>query len=691
MWLAGQPRTIFLAGGTYVLGATVTLLTDTVIIGDVTDPPIIQAAPGFQGEFLIVGGAPGYVTAGNGGELHFSVMLKNVILDTTLNAARENFVALSWRVAQNTALVNVEIRMPPAVHTGIWMGQGSALSVADTKFVNGSIGIHYAGLQQATLKNMRFEDCVTGIQIDNGFTINIFAPTFTNIANPIVLNAGDPWVSVIDAISMSSGPFFRSNVASPNFMIENVQKDTSDTPMVIIGSTTRLEGTSFVETYVVGNTYGANPIYQSDPQPRNTLRPALLAPTGRYPVITAPQYVDFTADDTINLKDTAQNGGNSLFGDGWHDDSDALQCALDTAAAADKIAYLPYGIYRVQKTITIPDGTRLVGNAWSTISGYGPYFSDESNPRPIVQVGAPDSTGHAVIQDIRFTVGQALPGAIVLQINMAGAQPGDVAVFNSLITIGGTRDTEMSCSSEATCRGAYIGLHLSPSSSAYIENFWSWLADHQADNAWGSKTRVAAKHGILVEATKGTWLVGIASEHFWLTNLFFHNAENVFTSLFQSETNYNQGATAPVRTPSPFTPTSIDPDFSWCDADPTADTTAGPDQATDSDSDLDSTTSPPTTPTVKNPNCGMTIAQYIDGGSNLFSYGSASWNFYAGSQETLNFIGENVPTNTHLYGLCDHLATWIMGFVGDGKRVGQGKVDGFAGSWGTLVAEMSFQ
>lgn len=46
-------------------------------------------------------------------------MIKNVILDTTANSGDSGFTALSWRVAQNCALVNVKINMPQGAHTGM--------------------------------------------------------------------------------------------------------------------------------------------------------------------------------------------------------------------------------------------------------------------------------------------------------------------------------------------------------------------------------------------------------------------------------------------------------------------------------------------------------------------------------------------------------------------------------------------
>jgi hypothetical protein len=664
MWLAGQPRTIYLAPGTYVLDSTVYIDTDTVIIGDALNPPVIKAASGFLGNYLIVGGE-GDASA-EGGELHFSVLIKNVILDTTLNQNVSDFTALSWRVAQNSGLLNVAIRMPSSVHTGMYVGQGSTIQIGDISFHGGKIGLHYEGSEQAALKNLHFSDCSTGILVDSGFAINILAPLFERVNLPVVYNSGEPWISVVDGISKRSGDFFTSNVQYPNFMIENIQKDTANSAMVSVYNKTIIGGISKIATYVYGNTYGASPIYQTNGTAQNISRPAALAPNGRYPVVTAPQYPNATIHDVINLKDRAQNGGQTLHGDGVSDDTAALQVALTTAAAQGKIAYLPYGIYRVQNTITIPCNTRLVGNGWSTISGYGPAFSNEFNPTPVVQVGNAGETGIAQIQDMRFTVGEQLPGAIILQFNMAGSQPGDVSIHNSLITVGGTRDTEIDCSSESQCKAAYIGLHLAKTSSTYVDNFWSWVADHASDNST-SGTRSAAKGGVLVEATAGTWFNGLGSEHWWLYTLNLQKASSVFISLLQTETNYFQGAVTNATLPGPFTPTAEDPDFSWC----------APRNSSWN--------------TTSEAWCHMAPAQYIDGGCDIYSYASGDWWFTGletgndGSQEFMNVMVSK-PEDSYWFGLTAHGAQELMRLP-NGTQFGD--TQNYGGSWGSLCAEFA--
>lgn len=436
--------------------------------------------------------------------------------------------------------------------------------------------------------------------IDGGDTISLLAPTWETVGTGVSCTGGSPWIAIVDGTSINSGVTLDTTVY-PSFLIENLSKDT-DSDIARNSDGTLLSASSHVDQFSYANTVGADPIY--GPISSSNTRPSALAPNGKYPVVRAPNYADLTVDDFINIKDPSQNGGYTVLGDNTIDESSVLNSVLAYAVAQGKAAYIPFGKYRVDDTLVIPKGSRIVGEAWATITGYGDNFKDASNPRAVVQVGEAGDVGVAQIQDMRFTVSDVLPGAIIVQFQMAGTNPGDVGLWNSLVTVGGTRGADAltsTCTDAANeCQAAYIGLHFTSTSSAYVENVWNWVADHITEDFTGG-SNIAAKGGALVQATKGTWLYALGSEHWWLYQLNFHQASNVVVSMLQSETNYDQGDNVEQMPPAPWTPNTStwgDPDFSWCSSTDTR--------------------------------CAMGLSNYIQGGSNIYTYASASWAFFSG-------------------------------------------------------------
>lgn len=464
----------------------------------------------------------------------------------------------------------------------------------------GQNGIWHDGHQQAAYKNIYFYQNTVGMLISGGSTITIMGSTFDTCGNGIRNTGGSPWIALVDSKSINSGVTFVTT-GYPSFLIENFDKDTNSDIAQVPG-TTVLGAKNHVDTFTYANTVGRNPIYGATSSTNQ--RPAALAPNGRYPVIPAPNYADKTVADFINIKDASQNGGHTVLGDNTKDESGVLNQILQYAAQQNKIAYFPFGKYRVDSTLFIPPGSRIVGEAWATITGNGNFFKDESNPKPVVSVGREGDVGVAQIQDMRFTVSDVLPGAIVIQFNMAGNAPGDVALWNSLVTVGGTRGapglTDSCGDASNECKAAFIGMHFTKSSSAYVENVWNWVADHITESFSGGSS-IAAKGGALVESTKATWLHALGSEHWWLYQLNLRQASNVMVSMLQAETNYEQGDNTRQIPPAPWKADVDgwgDPDFSWC---------GGGDKR-----------------------CRMGFANYINGGSNIYTYGSAAWAFFSG-------------------------------------------------------------
>ncbi|KAI1384809.1 glycoside hydrolase family 55 protein [Hypoxylon trugodes] len=660
-WLASQPRVVYLPPGTYEVSETIRMNTDTILMGDATNPPTIKAAAGFSGEQTLINGQD--AENDQPGELSFAVGLKNIILDTTSISGGNDFTALYWGVAQVAQLQNIKIVMPSSTnsggHTGIRLGRGSTLGLADVRVERGQNGIFHDGHQQALYKSIYFYQNTVGMKIANGNTISIIGATFDTVGTAVQHDGGAPWIALIDATSINSGVTFKTS-GYPSFLIENLSKDTSSDIVQVPGGT-QLRAQKHVDNFSYGNTVGRNPIYGNVSS--SLSRPLSLAPNGKYPVIPAPNYANNPVSDFINVKDPSQNGGHTVKGDHTIDEAGVLNQVLEYAASNNKIAYFPFGKYRVDDTLVIPKGSRIVGEAWATITGNGDKFKDSSNPRPVVAVGKNGDVGVAQIQDMRFTVSDVLPGAIILQFNIAGSTPGDVALWNSLVTVGGTLGATAladACGSASNeCQAAFIGMHFTPSSSVYVENVWNWVADHFTEGSGGCN--IAAKGGALVESTKGTWLHALGSEHWWLYQLNLRNAANVMVSLLQSETNYDQGDHTEQIPPAPWKADVQnwgDPDFSWCGGGDTR--------------------------------CRMGLANYVQGGSDIYTYASGSWAFFSGPnyqkcsdfcQNDLHWVAQT-PTRFQAYGLCT-TGTQNVLHLADGTHIVAQQ--GFTGSWGGLV------
>jgi glucan 1,3-beta-glucosidase len=218
---------------------------------------------------------------------------------------------------------------------------------------------------------------------------------------------------------------------------------------------------------------------------------------------------------------------------------------------------------------------------------------------------------------------------------MAGNQPGDVGIWNSHFRVGGAAGSKVKtvCStSPDRCMAAWGMLHLTSTSSAYVENMWGWTADHDLDvgpDSVGAAPVIATGRGALVEATKGTWLIGTGMEHNTLYQYNFHAAANVSSIFQQSETPYWQG---PGRNdnlaPSPWTRhlQPSDPSFENC--------------------------------SPQDSHCRMSWFEVVSDSTDVFLYGGCVWVFFNGGVGhgcqgglcQLNAVDISNSTNTYLYG-----------------------------------------
>lgn len=562
------PATVYFPPGTYLISAPILAYYYTEIIGDARTLPTILASPNFTGLALIDadpyilngGGAQWYVNQNN-----FFRSVKNFVIDTTQMAPTSGATAIHWQVSQATSLYNIDFRLSTVsgnTHRGIFMESGSGGFMGDLVINGGNFGLN-VGNQQFTVRNLTVNNAHTAVSFlwnwewaFQDIKINNCQVGFDVITGTVEA------VAIMDAVVTNTPIFFRSSSAvthlNGSIVLNNIQLDNVDTAVGIVNGTAVLPGfpggTMTIDTWVQGNVYmGQNPhpTYTANfvsPVPKSW---SLLDSSGRVYGRGRPSYADYALSQIVSVKDYGAKG------DGYTDDTEALQAVLDNYANC-KIIFFDAGTYIVTSTLKIPAGTRIFGEAWAVIMGSGPTFEDMKKPSVVVQVGNPGDheSDNTEFGGIIFSTRGPAPGAIVVEWNVNPSQQGGAGMWDSYIRLAGTLGTDLQLSQcpktnpGPNCYAAFLGLHLTAHSSAYIEGLWVWLADHDWETYAGTQITVYSGRGILSESNGPVWGFGTASEHHVIYQYNFANADNHFFALPQTETPYYQPTPAP---PTPFT------------------------------------------------------------------------------------------------------------------------------------------
>jgi glucan 1,3-beta-glucosidase len=290
-----------------------------------------------------------------------------------------------------------------------------------------------------------------------------------------------------------------------------------------------------------------------------------------------PQYENVPVSSFVSVKSQGAKG------DGVTDDTAAIQRILNSATT-DQIVYFDHGAYVITDTVNVPKNIRITGEIWPLIMASGPAFSDQNNPKPVFRVGAPGDRGAVEMTDIMFqTLGPA-PGAILMEWNVADSSQGACALWDVHFRVGGTAGTKLQIDTcqknenvitpfKPECAGAYMLMHITQQATAYLENTWFWVADHELDLAsWpgyaiNNQINIFNGRGILVESKGPVWMYGTSSEHSQLYNYQIANAQDVWMGSIQTETAYMQAN--PNALNGGFKPNAAfsDPDFATCTTD----------------------------------------------------------------------------------------------------------------------------
>lgn len=569
---------------TYLVSKPIVQYYYTQIVGDATNLPIIKGAAGFTGMALIDAdpyendGANWYTNQNN-----FFRQIRNLVIDLTAMPASSG-AGIHWQVAQATSLQNIRFEMVKGgtdnKQQGIFMDNGSGGFMTDLTFNGGNYGA-FLGSQQFTTRNMTFNDCNTAIFMNwnwawtfQGLEINncqvgidmANAPENQTVGSVLVLDSKftNTPLGVNTSFTADSVP-----ATGGTLVLDNVDFTGSETAVLSAG-TAALAGGSKVVSWVQGKNYIADAGERIQREVTYTKPTALLNDAGAVFTRSKPQYESYAASSFVSIKSKGAKG------DGTTDDTAAIQSALD-ALTDDQILYFDHGAYLITDTVTIPGtkNVKITGEILPMLLASGAKFADQTNPIPMLKVGEAGDTGSVEMSDFIIGTAGPAPGAVLMAWNVA-SEAGAGSLWDVHFRVGGYAGSGLqsdTCSknpnsthdANADCEGAFLLFHATETGSAYIENCWFWVADHELDLADHNQIDIYNGRGILIESKNPVWLWGTSSEHSVLYNYQLKSAKSVFLGLIQTETPYyqsNPDATKPFTVQSSW----ADPDFSTATA-----------------------------------------------------------------------------------------------------------------------------
>lgn len=498
---------VFFPPGTYMVSSPIIQYYYTQFIGDPSgDKPTIKGMSSFKGIALI--DTDVYIPGGAGSEWYinqnqFFRQIRNFKIDLT-DMPNENTsgdqtyvpTGIHWQVAQSTSLQNIDFVMPLGGGTtavGVFTENGSGGFMSDLTFFGGNIAMR-VGSQQFTARHITFTLPAIAVSMiwDWGWTwqdiyVNSAYIAFdcTNFGGDGLQGTGS--LTVIDshfnsvpyAITVVSDVTKRPAITIDNLFIEG------NTPSVVLvsGGETILPGvtggSATIQSWAMGRRYtnidgsGSYEVGNIDPPPQKP--GVLLDGSGKFFTRSKPQYEGLGTGSFVSVADYG------AVGDGTGDQSGAINTAM--AAANGRIVFFPAGVYAVAFTVQVPVGTKIVGESWPQIMGWGDSFGDPLTPRPVFRVGNSGDVGDVEISDMMFTVRGPAPGAILVEWNIREASQGSAAMWDSHVRIGGSVGSDLQVeqcpeSSEVSsnCLAATMMMHVTSGASGYFENNWLWTA-----------------------------------------------------------------------------------------------------------------------------------------------------------------------------------------------------------------------
>ena len=171
-----------------------------------------------------------------------------------------------------------------------------------------------------------------------------------------------------------------------------------------------------------------------------------------------------------------------------------MQQFFNSIDGTSQIAYFDHGAYVVSSTINIPKIMKITGECYTMIMATGSFFGNQNAPQPMWKVGQPGDVGAVEISDIMFEALGPVPGAIMVEWNIAANGPGSAGIWDAHWRMGGSAGTNLqsdkclknplmttTLAGTQQCQASFLLLHVTPQANGYFENTWGWVADHELD------------------------------------------------------------------------------------------------------------------------------------------------------------------------------------------------------------------
>lgn len=487
---------MYFPSGTYLISSSIVPYYFTQLIGDANNLPTLKATAGFSG-FGLIDGNPYYTSDLNWVSTNvFYKQVKNFIIDTTNVAAGTAATGMHWPTSQATSLQNIKFNMPTTsgvVHVGLFIESGSGGFMSDLTFNGGKYGAQF-GNQQYTMRNLEFNNQATaGFQMLWDWDWTFINVTINNAPLGIDMTAGGSSAQAVGSVIIIDSTFSNVNVGiktaydsasttwtNGSLVLENIA--LSNTPVMIENDsgTVLAGGSTTIAAWAEGHSYtltsGPSDIYGTITA---NSRPATLVDGSNYYTRSKPQYTTLSASDFVSVR------SSGAVGNGATDDTAAIQSAINTAVAAGKVVFIDYGLYLISSTISIPPGTKIVGESYPVLMAHGSYFTNINAPEVLFRIGTTGQTGSVELSDFVVSGQGATAGAILFEYNLISDCDDPSGMWDVHTRIGGFTGSQLQvaqCLKEPgsstvndACIGAYMSLHATAQSSGlYMENCWLW-------------------------------------------------------------------------------------------------------------------------------------------------------------------------------------------------------------------------